>query len=76
MKIGLMWQDHTIDPLPTKIARAVSYYTQKHGRRPTTCYVNPATNGLRESVDGVIVKTTRSVLPGHLWIGIEVEGER
>lgn len=80
MNVGMLWFDN--DPkadLTNKIERAATYYRGKYGRSPNICYVHPsmtggAANGREGSeplrAGGVEVRTTRSVLPNHLWIGI------
>lgn len=73
MKTGMLWFDN--DPktaLAAKVIRAVKYYTKKYGRVPNTCLVNPGAI-INENVDigQIAVRPFRSVLPGHLWIGVE-----
>jgi hypothetical protein len=85
MKIGMLWFDNDPKcELPGKIERAATYYHKKYGRRPDLCFVHPCmvnSNGSTEKKDAetaepllmagnVAVHTTRSVLPNHLWIGI------
>lgn len=73
MEIGMLWFDDSATPLAEKIQRAVGYYKEKFGRQPTLCLVNPATAPTEaESVSGVVLRHTPSVLPHHFWIG---EGE-
>ena len=78
MNIGMLWFDN--DPkadLPIKIQRAVNYYQQKYGKSPNLCFVHPCmlpqspdpeTKPIKE--DGVEVRSNQSVLPNHLWLGI------
>jgi len=82
MKIGMLWFDN--DPkteLKVKIERAALYYRNKYGKEPTLCFVHPsmlpaAENGSSEpaapeiKTGGVEVRSTRSVLPNHFWIGV------
>lgn len=84
MKIGMLWFDN--DPkadLKVKIERAASYYSKKYGRSPNLCFIHPsmAVNGngnhhgngngrLEAGAAGIEVRTNRSVLPNHFWIGI------
>jgi hypothetical protein len=73
MDVGMMWFDP--DPragLGDKIERAAAYYRGKYGCTPTLCYVHPATAGVGSppAVNGVEVRTTRSVLPNHYWLGV------
>lgn len=76
MNIGMLWFDN--DPkvdLNTKVERAVAYYRNKYGLKPTLCYVHPKafptpeTPDERVVVNGVELQPSRSVLPHHLWIG-------
>jgi hypothetical protein len=79
MKIGMLWFDN--DPkveLVAKVEKAAAYYRAKYGCSPTLCFVHPsmippanaelAAAPLRTG--GVEVRSTRSVLPNHFWIGI------
>lgn len=71
MDIGMLWYDN--DPKKTlrnKVIQAADYYRQKYGRVPNCCFVNAASV---EDLDlGVLqLRTSRHILPGHLWIGIE-----
>ena len=84
MNIGMLWFDN--DPkseLSKKIERAAVYYQNKYGKTPTVCFVHPSMipDAAGEAVDGappqtriksagVEVRSTRSVLPNHFWIGI------
>jgi hypothetical protein len=72
MNIGMLWFDN--DPkadLTIKISRAAVYYRSKYGQTPTICFVHPsmiASNPVKAG--GIEVRTSRSVLPNHFWIGI------
>ncbi len=81
MNVGMLWFDN--DPkaaLATKVERAATYYRTKYGRTPTLCFVHPTTlsaAGLPEERDGkgylaagIEVRSHRSVLPNHFWIGV------
>jgi hypothetical protein len=73
METGMLWFDN--DPKSTiqgKIALAAKYYAGKYGRVPDTCYVNPGSlsDGPLQ-VGPIRVRAWRSVMPGHLWIGVE-----
>lgn len=80
MNTGMMWFDN--DPktsLDVKIQKAADYYRKKHGRVPDTCLVNPkmmdTTHPEQDNRQAgkIIVRPLRSVLPGHLWIGVNVD---
>ncbi len=77
MKTGLLWFDD--DPrkqLEDKVLRAAAHYERKYGQVPNLCFVHPsafAGNGKKTGVKkagGVEIRAGRSVLPGHLWLGI------
>ena len=84
MKIGMLWFDN--DPkadLKIKIERAASYYSKKYGQSPNLCFIHPSMasngngnghgNGNGKSEPGtasIEIRTNRSVLPNHFWIGI------
>ena len=79
MNIGMLWFDNdTKTELPTKIERAANYYRDKYGKKPNVCFVHPSmlkadatTTNNRTIIPGEIeVRTTKSVLPNHFWIGI------
>jgi len=72
MNIGMLWFDNDIKAdLSTKVQRAADYYRTKYGRTPNVCFVHPSM--LPTPVNqaaGVELRTSRSVLPNHLWLGI------
>jgi hypothetical protein len=78
MNTGMMWFDN--DPkttLDVKIQQAADYYRQKYGRAPDLCLVNPGMlDKAHPEPDSrhagrILIRPFRSVLPGHLWIGID-----
>ena len=78
MNIGMLWFDNdTQSDLNQKIQRAASYYQQKYGKQPDLCYVHPSMAlAIQDGTPGtkpgnIEVKTTKSVLPNHFWIGID-----
>jgi hypothetical protein len=86
MNAGMLWFDNDPrTALTAKIERAVDYYRHKYGRDPNLCLIHPSmlpNEGNEDqqpksgkpalsSVEGVMVRPYRPVLPGHLWIGIE-----
>ena len=84
MNIGMLWFDN--DPksgLSTKVERAASYYRTKYGKTPTLCFVHPSMLPTTPPVEahntpaektlvaaGIEVRSTRTVLPNHFWIGM------
>jgi hypothetical protein len=71
MNIGMLWFDN--DPkadLLVKIGRAADYYQGKYGQHPNLCFVHP--NMVKETVKpaGIELRTSRTVLPNHFWIGV------
>jgi hypothetical protein len=76
VKTGLLWFDD--DPrkqLEEKVKRAVAHYERKYGRSPTLCFVHPSAfdgNGRRgvKKAGGVEIRSGRSVLPDHFWLGV------
>jgi len=79
MKIGMLWFDN--DPkieLTLKIERAAAYYRQKYGATPTTCIVHPSMLSEDTPIQGapatkngkLTIRTSRSVMPNHFWIGV------
>jgi len=80
MNIGMLWFDN--DPkaeLTLKVERAAAYYRNKYGRQPTLCFVHPSMLGSPNAgqdpqtslkAGNIEVRSTRSVLPNHFWIGV------
>ena len=72
MKTGMLWFDD--DPnsnIEDKVSLAADYYEEKHGHKPTTCFVHP--NMLSDpalKVRGINICPNRTVLPDHFWIGL------
>ena len=74
MNIGMLWfdNDSKVD-IATRIQRAASYYRTKYGRAPNLCFVHPSMLGaapVNTNGSGIEVRTTRSVLPNHFWLGV------
>jgi hypothetical protein len=80
MKTGLLWFDD--DPrkqLEEKVQRAATHYERKYGHAPNLCYVHPAAlgdNGKVRKVGDVEIRTGRSVLIHHFWLGLDDEKKR
>ena len=72
MNIGMLWFDNDAKTdLAGKIQRAKNYYQQKYGQTPNLCFVHPSMLPPSPPVDaGLEVRTTRSVLPNHFWLGV------
>ena len=79
MNVGMLWFDN--DPkteINIKIERAACYYREKYGKQPNVCFVHPSmikTPALTEQNKpmqhgDVELRTSKSVLPNHFWIGI------
>jgi len=73
MDTGMLWFDDGPQALKDKVERAVSFYSTKYGRTPTLCLVHPATlaDGKEGRVGEVTLRSSRSVLPNHLLVGID-----
>lgn len=73
MEIGMMWFDNNPKTsLKTKVDEAAEHYREKYGRNPDLCLVNPAMLAENQIQEGkVMIRTLRSILPGHLWIGVD-----
>lgn len=72
MNVGMLWFDNDIkSEIKTKIKRAAVYYQKKYGQVPNLCYVHPSmVGGESFRADGIEIRTTKSVLPHHFWIGV------
>lgn len=73
MKVGMLWfENDKGKPVDKRIAEAVGFYRQKYGLEPNVCMVSmqDAPEGERW-LDGVEVKSSRSVLPNHYWVGVK-----
>lgn len=72
MNIGMLWFDN--DPktdLSVKIEEAAKYYQKKYGQMPNVCMINPSMlTKKKKGPNGVKVTTSPTILPNHLWIGI------
>ena len=78
MNVGMMWFDNdTKTALAAKVSRAAEYYRLKYGRIPDICLVNPSMLAQQDAepfqgqAGKIVVRAFRSILPGHLWIGVE-----
>ena len=53
-----------------KIKKAADYYQVKYGRKPNLCFVHPSMVKAPPANVSMELRTTRSVLPNHFWLGI------
>ena len=72
MNIGMLWFDNdTKTDLTGKIKRAADYYQQKYGQIPNLCFVHPSMLPANAKPETELeLRTTRSVLPHHFWLGV------
>ena len=71
MKVGMMWLDNDkTRSLDDKVQRAVDYYRDKYGRFPEVCLVNAKVLVEEKKIGRVKVQPGKTVLPGHLWLGM------
>lgn len=79
METGMLWFDSSSKPLVEKVKLAAQYFQKKYGRTPDLCLVHPSMVTEHDVVPfygkEIHVRPYRSVLPGHLWIGIDDEPE-
>jgi hypothetical protein len=79
MNIGMLWFDNdTKTDLPAKVQRAADYYRDKYGRTPNLCFVHPSmvvvpAGTAPRLAGGVELRTSRAVLPNHLWLGVSTQ---
>ncbi|MCS7010089.1 MAG: hypothetical protein N2049_10770 [Anaerolineales bacterium] len=77
MNVGMLWFDNEKIPLTVKVERAAEYYRRKYGLTPDLCLVHPSmlqgtqAEVIQSRLGQVTVRPYRSILPGHLWIGVE-----
>ena len=72
MDRGMLWFDNNPKTdFKVKIKDAATYYRKKYGISPNLCLVHPSVLNVEiVSEDKIKIRPYRSVLPGHLWIGI------
>ncbi len=80
MDIGMLWFDNDKkSDYEAKIERAATYYRDKYGKTPNLCFVHPCmipttvskeTEKISIKKQGVEVRTSKTMLPNHFWIGI------
>jgi hypothetical protein len=69
---GILWFDD--DPktnLQDKVRRLIRHCKQKYGFYPNLCYIHKSafSNEKVTRIDETEIRTQRSVLPNHFWIG-------
>ena len=78
MQTGMLWFDNDKGAdVAERIQRAVAYYRGKYNQEPNLCFVNPKTlaDAALAAVGSIEVRSTRSVLPNHFWIGVKTNRE-
>jgi hypothetical protein len=68
----MLWFDNNPKTdLSTKITEAAHYYQRKYGATPDICFVHPTMcQEQKVRQNGIEVRTSRMILPHHLWIGV------
>lgn len=70
MNSGLMWLDTDRKrSLEEKVQRAADHYREKYGRFPELCLVNSKALAEEQKMGRVMVQPSKTVLPGHFWLG-------
>lgn len=68
---GMLWFDNdTRVPVQQRIAKALDYYRRKYNKIPDLVLINAADMPQEISLP-VKVRPSRSIRPGHFWIGYE-----
>lgn len=80
MEQGMLWFDNSQKTLSEKVKIAATYFQKKYGRTPDMVLVNPGMMSAEvESLPfygkEIHVRPYRSVLPDHLWVGIDEQPE-
>jgi len=73
---GLLWFDN--DPnrtLEDKVLRAAARYERKYGQAPNLCFVHHSISDEAEMVGGIEIRTDRSILLNHFWIGVALQNK-
>ncbi len=70
MKQGMLWYDNLAGKkLDERIGQAIHYFTQKYGKPPEQCFVNPKMiDGEKEVSLPVKVTADEKVLLNHIWM--------
>ena len=72
MDIGMLWYDDGPNSINDRVTRAASYYTEKYGREPNLCFVNPEMLEAEEgNAKGIVIRKDKGIMPGHFWIGVD-----
>lgn len=69
MQTGMLWFDNSKTGMEEKVRQAADYYQKKYGLKATVCFAPAGTEAM--SVNGIQVREDKTVLPNHLWIGVE-----
>ena len=85
MNIGMMWswiiptekgekrKDKSVSSLADNLKIATEYYTEKYGKAPNRCEVNPHDMDITKAEMkelGITVVSSTHILKGCLWLGI------
>ena len=81
MNVGMLGFDNDAkSELATRVSRAADYYSNKYGKHPNLCFAHPSivdeppsskADQKAINLGEIEVRLTKSVLPNHLWIGID-----
>jgi hypothetical protein len=70
MNEGMLWlDDHKERTIEDKVSRAVDWYKEHYGPKPTICFVNKAELEEELYFGEISVRPATFIRPNHFWIG-------
>ena len=79
MNTGMLWYENNHDnDLSLTVSNAADFYEQNYGQIPTLCFVHPSaiTTTAPRSSRRIVIRSSKKILPNHIWIGIDGTGTR
>lgn len=74
MNVGMLWFDNDPrKPLADKVAAAAEYYQKRYGHSADLCLVHPTMFQETPPAGKITIRSNRAILPGHLWMGVDLE---
>jgi len=70
MNEGMLWLDDTKErTIEDKIGRAVDWYKEHYGPKPTVCFVHQKAVEEEFVLGNISVRPATFIRPNHFWIG-------
>lgn len=68
----MYWDNRTTKTITEKVIECAGLYEKRYGEKANQVFISPKNWDENILVDGITVLPLRSILPDHLWVGVNI----